>query len=240
MSFNILAVREVGAAEDLLYPAPGEHADSVQLRADDGRSSPPLLVSELTVQEILPGGNPKRLLRVRDITAKVCTTDSRIVMACSKYDTGGGWKSWSLGAIPVTLAANTVSKVRASRRRVGKMLVGQVPYKLLLSVGYKPRGTPLGHDQLRIGTLDPTIKTFRGLTLDVTLPRQASAADIAQNIAARAAAYRLDSGDEDGASRERLTALRSPAPLQPVPRQFVSYFLVQSDELPVVAAFQKG
>jgi hypothetical protein len=239
MSFNILAVREVGSAEDPLYPAPGEQADSVQLRAEDGQPSPPLLISELTVREIPLGSNPKRLLRVRDISAKVWTTDWRIVLACSKYDKGGGWRSWSVGAIPVTLAANTVSKVRASRRRAGKMLVGQVPYKSLVSIGHRPRSTPIGHDQLRLGTVDPTLQTFRGLLLDLALPRQHSGVEVARQIAGFAAGRRLDSGEDlDEDWREHLSGLRQPAPLQTQAKQFTSYFLGNPSDRTMMAAFQ--
>jgi len=239
MSFNLLAVREVGAAEDQLYPAPGEEADSVQLRGDDGHPSLPLAVSDITIREILPGASPKRVLRVRDISAKLRTTDWRIVLACSKYDKGGGWRSWSAAAIPVTLAANTVSKVRASRRRAGKMLVGQVPYSLLVSVGCKPRSTPLGHDVLRFGTVDPTLGTFRGLLLDVELPRQQSATEVARRITGLVAGRRLDSGEVlDDGMRQQLSGLRQPGPLLAPPKEFTSYFLGNPSDAIVVAAFQ--
>jgi len=241
MTYNILGVRDGDAAEDALYPAPGQQADSVELRKDDGQPLPPLKVSELVVREIPPGGNPKRLLRLQDLTAAVRTTDWRITVACSKYDKGGGWSPWTLGAVPVALAANAVSKARASRRRQGKMLVGQVPYRSLVSVGYKPRSTPIGHDQLRLGTFDPTVKAFRGLLLDLSLPRGQSGADVARGIAAFAAGRRLDSGERlDETIRKHLTKLRNPAPVQPVPKQFASYFLIGIDHAPMMAAFQKG
>lgn len=239
MSFNLLAVREVGADEDQFYPAPGEQADSVRLRADDGEPSAPLPVNDITIREILPGVSPTRVLRVRDISAKLWTTDSRIVLACSRYDKGGGWRSWSAAAIPVTLAANTVSKVRASRRRAGKMLVGHVPYRSLTSVGCKPRSTPLGHDVLRFGTVDPTLGTFRGLLLDVELPRQHSATEVARQITEFVAGRRLDSGEDlDDGAREQLTGLRQPGPLPATPKEFTSYFLGNPGDAVVATAFQ--
>src|SRR4029077_16306029 len=130
----------------------------------------------------------------------------------SAYDKGGGWRAWSPSAVPVALAANAVSKARASKRRQGKMLVGQVPYRSLISVGYKPRSMPVGRDQLRLGTFDTTQTGFRGLLLDLTLPREHSGAEVAQMIAAHAANRRLDWDDElDEAGREHLTTLRTPA-----------------------------
>lgn len=241
MSFNLLAVRETDTAEDPLYPAPGEQADSVELREDDGQPSPPFVASELIVREIQPGGDPKRLLRLHDLKAAVTTTDSRIVVACSKYEKGGGWTPWTAAAIPVALAANAVSKTRASRRRQGKMLVGQVPYKWLLSVGFRARTTPMGHDRLRLGTVDPTLQTFRGLLLDLTLPRQRSGAELARRITALAATRRLASGEDLGDNlREHLDGLRDPATLPAQPKQFASYFLIDTKDAAMTAAFQKG
>jgi hypothetical protein len=241
MSFNILAVREVGAHDDPLYPAPGDQPDSVQLNAQDGQPSPPLPATELVVREITPGGTPKRLLRLNDVKATLRITNSRIVVACSKYDKGGGWAPWSPSAIPVALAANAVSKARASRRRTGKMLVGQVPYQRLLSVGCKPCSTAMGHDQLRIGTVDPTQTAFRGLLLDLTLPRQQSAADVVRQIAGFAATRRLDSGEAlDDGLREHLAGLKEPAPLQVQPKQFASYFLMNVTDPRLMAAFQQA
>jgi hypothetical protein len=241
MSFNLLAVRELGAHPDPLYPDPAEQADSVELREGDGQASAPLMVNELVVHEIAPGGLPKRLLRLSDITASLRTTDKRIIVACSKYDKGGGWAPWTPGAIPMALAANAVSKARASKRRQDKMLVGQVPYQGLVSVGFKPRSSPLGRDQLRFGSFDPTLKTFRGLLLDVSLPRAHAGADLARLIAAHAATCRLTSGDDlDDKAREHLRSLQAPAPLQGQPKEFVSYFIMPADDPKLRAAYQKG
>lgn len=228
MSFNLLAIREIGAAADPLYPDPGEEPNSVVLRPDDGTPSAPLPISELILHEVPDGGGPKRLLRIKDVDAAFRTTESRITIACSKYDKGGGWAPWSAGGIPVALAANAISKARAARRREGKMLVGQILYKSLVSIGYRPRSTPLGHDQLRFGTVDPTATTFRGLLLDLTLPRQHSGAELARLITAHVATRRLASATNlDAALREHLMTLCEPSSLQAQGSQFSSYFLVK-------------
>lgn len=241
MSFNVLAVREIGTHEDPLYPVPGNQPDSVQLDAEDGQPSSPLVASEIIVREIQPGGMPKRLMRLNDVKAALQITNSRVVVACSKYDKGGGWTPWSPGAVPIALTANLISKSRASKRRTGKMLVGQVPYKWLLSVGCKPRSTPMGHDHLRIGTVDPTQRTFRGLLLDFTLSRQEAGVDIARRITGVAAAHRLDGGgDMNDALREHLTGLREPASLQTQPKQFASYFLISNADPRLMSALQKA
>lgn len=226
-NFNILAVLDGDAVADPLYPTPGEQPDSVEPVAQDGQCLPPITAGELVVREVLPGGNTKRLVRVHDIKAKVVVSQARVTVACSKYDKGGGWKPWTLAAIPVAVTANAVSKVRASRRRHGKMLVGHLRYQDLLSVGYKARSTALGHDQLRLGMKDPTARSFRGLALDITLPRQQSGSELAQRIAGLAATHRLNNSSDalSGSDRERLGKLQKPSPLQSVPKRFVSYLI---------------
>ena len=230
MSFNILAVHEAGSDDNPLYPVPDEAADRVEREEQDGEGLPPFVTGELRVYEIPSGGTPKRVLRVEKVKAAVTVNRSRVTVACSKYEKGGGWTPWSLGAVPVALTANAVSKVRASRRRRGKMLVGHVRYPWLLSVGLRASSTSLGHDTLRLGTVDQTLGSFRGLTLDISLPRQCSGVELAQRIARLAADYRLSNeGQElDDAMRERLTKLKDAPLLQPMPRKFASYFFVDT------------
>lgn len=164
--------------------------------------------------------------------ASVVATESRIYLASSKYEKGGGWMPWSLGAIPVAVAANAVSKARAARRRRGKMLVGHVRYPWPLSVGFKARTMPAGHDTLRIMIADPTLQALRELILDATLSRQHSGSDVARRIAGLAASYRLsDEGPRlDDATREQLESLQSPRTLTPAPKQFASYYFVELAE----------
>lgn len=243
MSFNILAVREADAAADPAYPTPGEQPDSVELTELDGRPESPVTASELVVQEIQPGGSPKRVLRLHDIKAKLVVTQSRVTVACSKYEKGGGRVGFGAAGLAVATTANVVSKARASKRRQGKMLVGHLPYHRLISVGYKPRSLPIGHDQLRLGTMDPTQTSFRGLLLDIALPRQYPAADIARRIAGLAAAYQLDhrAADLDHAQLELMAKLKDAPPLQPIPKQFASYFLIDDTRAADVAtAFRKS
>lgn len=240
MSFNLLAVREVGAGVDPLYPTPGSLPDSVEREPQDGEPSDGLRVDEMNLRVVPAGQLPQRLLRIKDMTAVVRTTDARITIACSKYDRGGGFRPWTLGAIPVAVAANAVSKARAKSRRQGRMLVGHIPYKWLLSVGYKPRTIPAGHDRLRLGTVDPTQTTFRGLILDLTLPRNQSGADLARRIVAHAAARRLDSGEAlvDGL-RPHLETLREPSSLRAQPKAFTNYFLIDNPNQATRTAYSK-
>lgn len=241
MSFNLLAIRELNAPADPLYPSPAEQPDTVELTEADGQPSAPFKVGEMNLRVVAQGQQPQRLLRVKDMTAVVRTTDARITVACSKYDKGGGWAPWTAGAVPVALAANAVSKARAKSRRQGKMLVGHIPYKWLLSVGYKPSAIPAGHDRLRLGTVDPTERPYRGLILDLTLPRNQSGADIARAIVAHAATRRLDSREalEDGL-RPHLESLRKPSSLPAQPKAFASYFLIDNPSQAIRTAYTEG
>lgn len=239
MSYDILAVRDVDAPADARYPTPGELPDSVALDRADEPTGRAIVVPELAVSEVPPGGLPRRLLRVRDVKATVLPTASRLVVACSKYEKGGGWTPWTPAALPVTLAANAISKRAAAKRRSGKMLVGHVPYPWMLSVGVRPRETRIGRDCLRIGTVDHSQQTYRGLLLDITLPRQEDAAALACELAVKVARYRLAHQDDelDEADRERLEGLRQPPPLQLEPKQFSSYFFVDTTQSDIATAY---
>lgn len=229
MTYNILAVRETGAPDDSrFYPIPGEIPDTVEPLPEDQETLAPLTVTELVVTEIAPGGRRRQIIRVDKMKAKLIVTEYRVAIACSKYEKGGGWTAFSLGAIPITMTVNTVSKVRAKRRRRGKMLVGHVRHVQLASVGFKPPSGLRQRETLRLGTFDPTAEGFRGLTLDITLAGgQMAASDLAEELASWAAHYKLASeGDEmDGERRELLEALREPEPLVPQSKNFNSYFL---------------
>jgi hypothetical protein len=241
-TFHLLAARELGTPADQLYPAPGEQPDTVQPIAEDGQSLPPVITKGLIVREIPPGGRPQRLAWFKDAKAAIGITESRLTVACSKYETGGGAVPWTPAAIPLALTLNVLSKRKASQQRQGKMLVGQVHYPLLLSVGIMPPVSSIrGHQQLRIGTIDPTQSGFRGLILDVGLPGTTQAQKVAREIVSRAASYRLASGEElTSELREQLEQLREPAPLQAVPRRFSSYFLVDTGDSGMEGAFEGG
>jgi hypothetical protein len=239
-TFHLLAARDVGAAEDRFYPAPGGQPDSVVRHPEDGQSMPPMVAKGLIVREIPPGGSPQRLAWFKDITAAIGITESRLTVACSKYLKGGGWVPWTPAAIPLALTANVLSKRKVAQRRQGKMLVGHIRYPLLVSVGIRSPTMSIGYEQLRLGTIDPTQQDFRGLILDISLPGNYSGAVVAQHIASHAARYRLGSGEElTDVVREHLEQLRDPKPLQPVPKQFASYFFTDTSHSDMAAAFER-
>jgi hypothetical protein len=215
MSFIILSVRDGEAPDDPLYPIPGETANTVELTEADGQPLAYVTATELSVAELT--AKPRRIFRVEKVKAALIVTDSRVAVACSKYEKGGGWMPLSVGAIPVAIASNTASKVMASRRRRGKMLVGQVNYPYLSSVGCRRTGVMRPREQLRLNVFDPTMPSRATLALDITLAAGSqSAGSMSQQIVSRAAAHRLESGERlDGRSRELLQRLLTPEPLAP-------------------------
>jgi len=235
MSFNLLAIRETGMPPDPLYPTPWLEPDSVELDERDGECLPPFTASALGVIEVLPGGSAKPIVQLRKLKVTVRATEARMIVACSKYEKGGGWMGFGLGGLSVALAANAVSKARAAQRRAGKMLVGHVPYPWLTGVGYQPGSWP-GHDQVRLNLRDPTTPG-RALFLDIALPREHSGANVAQRLAGLAATYRLahEAGQLDDATCALLANLQAPAALAPVPNKFVGYVLVNQHGGPQAA-----
>lgn len=237
MSFNILAVREIGAADSSLYPVPGETPDQVQPETQDGQAHAALTSTEIQVSEAVPGRSPKRVLSVNKVKAAVTITEARVIVACSKYEKGGGFTPWTVAAVPFAVTANVISKVRASRGRRGKMLVGQVRYPWLLSVGCRERSTSLGHDTLRLGILDPS-EQGRALTLDIHLPRQESGVELARQITCLAARHRLEGESDIPELREHISELTDPPPLQPAPKEFSSYVFFDASQSGLVKSLQ--
>ena len=228
MAFVILAVRDGEAPDDPLYPTPGEVADDVDVLPDDGNWLDPLKAVELNVSELRSDG-PKQLLRVNKMKAAVHISEHRVVVACSKYEKGGGIFVFGggVGSLLIEAAANGVSKVNAARRRRGKMLVGHVPYAQLMSVGFRPPSGVMQRDQLRLSMYDPTESNFRGLTLDMVLSGNSqSASFLAQQIACWAASAKLREGISDAERAVLQPLVEEPEPLVPQAKAFSAYSLV--------------
>ena len=110
----------------LILPVPGPQANAIVLEARDGQN-----IQTLTARSAELTHNGRTVFRVRDVRIDVYITDTRVALACSKYDKGGGW----IGSPTGMILLNTVSKTRAALRRRGKMMVGQVRYPWVQRVG---------------------------------------------------------------------------------------------------------
>jgi hypothetical protein len=225
-AFNLLAVRTGEEPADTRYPEPGDEPDTIELEPADGSDPLTFTTGELNLRHMPSGSKISRISRIKDIKAQVFVTEARVAVACSKYDKGGGFHAFNIAALPLSVGLNTVSKVRASRRRKGKMLVGHIRYESLLSVGYINKSGLQGGNRLRVATVDATT-TGRAVILDINLPKQIDGQELSAKIAGLAANYQLDHNDTiSEQTREHLEALRSPEALPGLPKAYATYLLI--------------
>lgn len=196
MPYNIVAVRtaeEIGAG---LYPvlADSDSAFLVDLEEADGRNVHRLRATDLTVFEV-KGRERVHIGTVRDITVEVYLTDTRLIVACAKYDKGGVWHSGNytdVAGMAIAGTANIISRSRATRRSRGKCLVGHIRYPWLVQVGATSRTGIRTDNALRLEIRDKTPTGVRVLLLEITLDKRANAPALARQIAQRCARYHLD------------------------------------------------
>jgi hypothetical protein len=184
--------------DGLLHPVPGDKANEILLEARDGNNVKVICAKRLKLKR---GEHTE--LDLSDIRIDVYITDARVALACSKYDKGGGWSGFGAGAF-VAVALNAGSKALATRRRRGKMLVGQVRYAWLAGSGSSSKTGWLSEEQLVL-----TARTEGGFSsLTLTLPKDVDAASVAAEVARRSASHRLSCeptlADDERASLERL------------------------------------
>jgi hypothetical protein len=225
MDYSILAIRTSGDDDGRLYPVPGANG-AVELEPLDGE---PLRLagSRLSVRELVAGSFRNRM-QLTNIKADLLITDSRVLVACSKYDKGGGWWGVGGGGATVALVANGVSKARAAHRRHGKTLVGHVRYPWLRCVGYKPKAGWGSSEELRVGVVvQARDGNKQELFLDVTLPKNVDSSAVARAIVARTARYRLKHTQIDKAAELEAYEALTDAPILPSPeaKRFAVYHL---------------
>lgn len=194
MTFSILAVRTGEEEATELYPDPGSDRNTIELETADGRPQIYAVTSIAVVS--LAGPKPKQTGKVADVEAALYVTNSRVAVACSKYDKGGGFGGWGVGLV-VAAGANAVSKARAAHRRKGKMLVGHVRYGWLGQIEAKDRKGLGGKNSLQLLLADPTPEGSTPLVLDVVLDKHTPAIAIAQDIARRAARHKAEHVADD-------------------------------------------
>jgi hypothetical protein len=204
---SVVEIPDSGSAVDffemgLLLPVPGTEKNTVVMEDRDGTQVQRLAASAV---EFKAGG--RAVFKDRQVRIDLFVTDSRFALACSKYDKGGGW----VGGPAVMLPANAVSKARAKLRSRGKMLVGQVRYPWIQRVGSSPKRGWGSEEKLIFETTAKGAST----TLTLTLPKDTDAAQVAAEIARRAARYRLVSEQLDQETRDLLQPFTSVEPLAP-------------------------
>ncbi len=224
VSFNVLAIRSGeetgdGALHPILTDA--SQPELIALDAYDGPNVMRAVATAVSVMEVTGAGR-KTLVRLREVKIDVYITDGRLALACEKYDKGGGWSGFGAGGAAIAITANAVSKARAARRSRGKVLVGHIRYPWLKAVGASSKSGFATTEAIRLEFSQKLSGTAVRKLIELTLPRNIDATLVAEEIARRAAAFRLayytDMKPEARAEFARLS--QAPPRLQPEPKKF--------------------
>jgi hypothetical protein len=238
MTFNVLAVRDAADRDGRIWPVLAAQPGGMPVAEEDldGDRIVRLPVSGVGVLEVT-GGGQRRVFRSGDISGSLYITGGRAVFASASFDKGSTWVGFGGVGAAVALTATAVSKARAAARRRGKILTGQVRYPWLSSVQAHPRSGRGNSEQLRLGfsTCDQQ-NSWVPYLLDITLPPGTfSSLQAAQDIAQRAAAFRLAHYPLTEEQRARFTELASaPALAPPAGGRFAGYVM------PVYSAVHEG
>ena len=228
MSYTMLAVRTSEEDDGAIFPVIG----SGELLFESERLDGPVthfIASAAVVAQQTPGG-PKTVAKVADVKIHCYISAARVVIACPKWDKGGGWVGFGGAGVAVALVADGISKARAAHRRHGKMLLGQVRYPWLVNVGYRPKLGWGSAEQVRLVVAEGTGTGRRRLMLDLTLPKDMNSEAVARAVITKAAAYRLEHTTIDSdEERAGFTALLKPPVLPtPAPKTFALWTMPTS------------
>lgn len=224
MSFNVLTIRSgLDAGDDALHPMLSDSSSSAIVAMDryDGPNVMNVVATAVRVLEVCDG-NLKTLAKLREVKIDIYITDGRLALACEKYDKGGGWVGFGGAGALVAVTANAVSKARAASRSRGKVLVGHIRYPWLKSVGASSKSGFGSTEAIRLEYSEKRASATVRKMIELTLPKNIDATLVAQEIAKRAAAYRLSYyADMSAEERAKFTSLsQAPPQLQPAPKTF--------------------
>ena len=198
----------------LLSPVPGIEKNAIVVEDRDGSN-----VQRLTASKVIFKVGAQTKFKDRKVKIDLFVTDARFALDCSSYDKGGGHVFFGGGgALLVGVGANSVSK-SAPRCALGAGCS---------SVRFATRGCAVSAARRRPGSarheklyFETSVKGGGTTTLTLYLPSNVSAAQVAAEVARRAARYRLATKNPDGELRLTLEALTPSRPLMvaPTPRR---------------------
>jgi hypothetical protein len=224
VSFNVLTIRSgLDTGDDALYPAVSDASGpaNITLDARDGQHVMQVVATSVRVLEVGSAGL-KTVVKLQEVKIDVYVTDSRLALACQKYDKGGGWVGFGTGGVLVAVTANAVSKARAASRSRGKVLVGHVRYPWLKAVGASSKSGFASSEAIRLEYSENHSGGPMHKLVELTLPKNIDATLVAQEITRRAAAYRLANYPGMPVEEEaQFTSLSEEPPrLAPQPKNF--------------------
>jgi hypothetical protein len=168
----------------LLLPLPGQVANSIVFEDRDGSGIETFRASAFVYSE-----NKFTAAKAAKLNMAVFVTESRVALACTRYDKGGGWTGVGGGAI-LAIPLNAASMAKAAYQRHGKCLVGQVRYQSLAAVGSGHRPGLFSARQYLALVWKPTSNDRCQLQLTIDPGVDVSA--LAAEIARRAVKYALE------------------------------------------------
>lgn len=230
--FTVLAVVDSSHDDGSLYPIKADDNDSlIRLEPLDGLDCERIAVSRLVVHQTIEG-KFKEIIRLGDIKAEMVISDARVAVACLNYNRAGGV---GLGLLAAA-AINTARKAQTAHSQDPKVLVGQVRYPWIWTMGCHARsGFGLGHGEIHVG-LNAGSKSAPLPTFLTVAVKGDSAERVAREITRRAVSYRLTHGDVRDDVRTKLEALLQEDPLirdsalrkKHVAFKFPTYFFANS------------
>lgn len=226
MSYTLLTIRAGSDTEDdVMYPllSDADQTCPIALGSSDGEPSI-YRANDVLLYRIEEGKKRQSLLELGDRPITVVVTDSRIAIYCEKYDKGGGFIGFGVGAA-VALAANVASRALAARRRKGKALVGHVRYRWLSHVGAASKAGLLSRDKVRILVREGNQSAHPGAHLELLLlfKRGIDPHEIAAEIARRAAQARLLETDLSDEHRSEFELLAEASKLANKPKEYATH-----------------
>ena len=228
MSFNVLAIRSgLDTEDDTLHPILSDAAQPELIALDgyDGTNVVRTVATAVCVRQVGDRGL-RTLVKLQDVKIDIYITDGRLALACEKYDKGGGWVGFGAGAV-IAITANAVSKARAASRSRGKVLVGHIRYPWLKAVGASSKTGFASAEAIRVEYTERISGASVRKVLDLTLPKNIEATLVAEEIARRAAAFRLANYPDLKPDEQARFASLSQAPpkLRPEPKKFAFYHM---------------
>ena len=149
-----------------------------------------------------------------EIDAHIFVTDARVVVVCSNWAKGSKRGPAGFGGPIISSAiANKVSQARAARRASGQYLVGQMRHPWISRVAYSMRENRRTENTVRvIGSHKTAFGDVEPVILVLHLERHADPWPLAQDIARRAIADRIDFSRTTDEERSALQAAAWSAP----------------------------
>jgi len=188
--FDFFQIVDEQHDDPTIYPVLSPPGDAFPFawERDDGQQPEVFHSKALGVLQRTSGGWT-RTRKFTDLTFTVVLTDARAIVYCEKFVKGGGWRGFGVGGLAFAAVANAVSHARAAARRKGKLLVAQVRYPWLLTVGAPPdnRGR---HRSLHLIVDAGARGESRVLALEIRVPDRVDGRAYAEMLVRRAAAHR--------------------------------------------------